>query len=348
VLHAVACGNGVFVAVGDNATILNSADGRVWTAGPQPQTVERFQGVTFGGGEFVAVSGTEFWSSTDGLNWTLRANFWDPYQLALYGVTYGANGFVVAGLAGGGAGAAWSPDGHTWEHHDITTYPWGGLLCVCYGNGHYVAAGGIMPMADNLGNGTLVRSETGRRWTQVESGTEGFIRGIAYGRNTFVAVGTTAKPFFINFALTSPDGSTWTRRPIDFIAQGVTYVNGAFIAVGYPGIISASVDGAGFEQIHQEPGNSSLNAVTFGAGRFVVVGAGGTILTADAQGPQFTAVSPAGLTVQSLVVADVEVSSDLRDWTLLSRINSGSTTLSLGGQTNSPSRQFFRARLISE
>src|SRR5690349_18933610 len=81
VLHAVACGNGVFVAVGDNATILNSADGRVWTAGPQPQTVERFQGVTFGGGEFVAVSGTEFWSSTDGLNWTLRANFWDPYQL---------------------------------------------------------------------------------------------------------------------------------------------------------------------------------------------------------------------------------------------------------------------------
>ena len=49
------------------------------------------------------------------------------------------------------------------------------------------------------------------------------LRGLAYGNGTFVAVGYSD-------TLTSPDGITWTPRPL--AALSVTYGNGIFAGVG--------------------------------------------------------------------------------------------------------------------
>lgn len=74
-LNAVAFGNGLFVAVGDNGTILTSPDGQVWT--PRASgTTDRLPAIAFGNGRFVATRANRSMpaiTSTDGLNWSTVA-----------------------------------------------------------------------------------------------------------------------------------------------------------------------------------------------------------------------------------------------------------------------------------
>ena len=53
-LHGVTYGNGIFIAVGGDGTILTSADGITWTSRTSG-TTSNFYGVTYGNGTFVAV-----------------------------------------------------------------------------------------------------------------------------------------------------------------------------------------------------------------------------------------------------------------------------------------------------
>ena len=78
-------GNGVFVMVGWNGTILASSDVLVWTRQPLASG-DAFLDVTFASGCFVAVGykGTIIWSA-DGLTWIeVQA----PTQRFLSSVTY--------------------------------------------------------------------------------------------------------------------------------------------------------------------------------------------------------------------------------------------------------------------
>ena len=69
-LSSVACGNGVFVAVGDSGWILRSLDGTTWTL-KNPGTVNDLYSVTFGNNLFVAVgAGGTVLVSSDGATWT--------------------------------------------------------------------------------------------------------------------------------------------------------------------------------------------------------------------------------------------------------------------------------------
>jgi hypothetical protein len=63
--------------------------------------------------------------------------------------------------------------------------------------------------------------------------------GIAYGNNTFVAVGRNEGAI-----LTSPDGGTWTVRPsgISNWLRGIVYGKTIFVAVGKAGTILTSQD----------------------------------------------------------------------------------------------------------
>jgi hypothetical protein len=69
-LIGVAYGNGLFVAVGDDGTILTSPDGVSWTQRTSG-TGNLLEGVTYGNGLFVAVGkdGTIL-TSPDGVSWT--------------------------------------------------------------------------------------------------------------------------------------------------------------------------------------------------------------------------------------------------------------------------------------
>ncbi len=66
-LNAVTYGNGIFVAVGDNGTILTSPDGVTWTQ-ESSGTTDRLNAVNHGNGIFVAGGdGGAILTSADGI-----------------------------------------------------------------------------------------------------------------------------------------------------------------------------------------------------------------------------------------------------------------------------------------
>ena len=102
-LESVTFGNGKFVAVGGSGRgpgiITLSTNGTTWTLVGQnvASTVTRLAHVTYAQGQFVAVSGTKVFTSTDGTAWQLRAT---TIQAGLQAVAFGANHFMTVG--GGG------------------------------------------------------------------------------------------------------------------------------------------------------------------------------------------------------------------------------------------------------
>ena len=266
ILNTVAYGNGTFVAVGKQGTILNSVDGITW--GPKTSgTSMDLEGVTYGNSTFVAVGdhGTIL-ISPDGGTWTPRT----PYSGTtenLSGIAYG-NGIFVA--VGDYRTVLTSPDGYTWTARTLASgtfsyFPY----AVYFGNGTFVSVDV---------SGDIFTSTNGLTWTERESPNFFSFFGVAYGNDTFVAVGQLGTVY------TSPDGTTWTERNSgtseDF--DGVAYGNNTFVAVGYSmnygGIIFTSPDGVVWTQRNSGT-NKILYGVTYGEGTFVAVG--GVILQSD-------------------------------------------------------------------
>jgi photosystem II stability/assembly factor-like uncharacterized protein len=264
ILNAVAYGNGTFVAVGDQGTILNSVDGITW--GPKTSGTSMYlNGVTYGNSTFVAVGdhGTIL-ISPDGGTWTPRTAYSGTTD-NLSGIAYG-NGIFVA--VGDWKTVLTSPDGYTWIARTLGTFslfPY----AVWFGNGTFVSVGV---------SGDIFTSTDGLTWTERESPHSYSLFGVAYGNDTFVAVG------HLGTVLTSPDGSTWTERNSGTSEEfyGVAFGNNTFVAVGYSivygDIIFTSPDGVVWTQ--RNSGTSRiLYGVTYGEGTFVAVG--GAILQSD-------------------------------------------------------------------
>ncbi len=281
-LAGVACGNGTFVSVGWNGTILTSPGrgsqrGLVWTS-RSSGTSMFLSRVAYGKGTFVAIGLKVVLTSPDGVTWTNRTpSFHEHNGYSLLGVSYGNNTFVAVGTGGT---VLTSPDGVTWTVQIKGTglNPSGvvddDLGSVAYGNGTFVAVGI---------NGAIATSHDGVAWTFRLSGVQAVgLRSVAYGNHTFVAVGVDKgvhnNGYYGGVILISPDGVTWTKS-LDTANQfsAVTYNSGTFVAVGDKGTILTSPDGATWT-----PGNSgtdeSLFGIAYGNGIFVTVGTNSTIV----------------------------------------------------------------------
>ena len=129
-------------------------------------------------------------------------------------------------------------------------------------------------------------NDDGETWTARTSGTFEALYGISYGNGTFVAVGSDGT------ILTSDNnGVTWTARTSGTTESlnGISYGNGTFVAVGSDGTILTS-DNNGVTWTARSSGTTkSLNGISYGNGTFVAVGSDGTILTSDNNGVTWTA-----------------------------------------------------------
>jgi hypothetical protein len=264
-LSGVAYGNGTWVAVGytssaASSVVQTSTDGLTWTAQTGPSST-RLTSVVFGKGVFVAVgfavagAGAIF-TSTDGVSWTSRTS---PTTSDLVGVGFVNDTFIAFGSYGkvvtSSDGATWAAGtgvyADTFEHYSVV-----------YHAGTYIAVGQ---------SGDLMKSFDGSTWSYVPRlAPYAELHGVAYGASTFVAVGRINS----GYLYTSTDAATWSTATEFASCQfnGLAFVNGQFVAVGFHGGLFTSPDGTAWTQ--RSWGWGTFQSVAYGNGRYAAVAAG--------------------------------------------------------------------------
>lgn len=262
-LRAIATVNNAWIATGDNGTIITSLDGVNWSV--------RTSGVTQGlyavagtTGRYVAAGLTgALLTSPDAITWTRVT----PAGVTgdFYAAGYFNNLFVVAGATG----AIYSSvDGVAWS---VRTSPANGnwLRAVGYGGGRYVfmSDGDRVVVSTDLAvyaNVTMpAYSPTVPRWS------------IAYGAGQFVAVGNGGE------ISSSPDGSNWTARGSSgarWANNHAAFLNNQWIVSASVGGILTSPDGVRWTRSVSPIGNW-LRGAAYGAGRYVIAGDQGWIIS---------------------------------------------------------------------
>lgn len=281
-LNDIQYGNGVFVAVGDNGSILTSPSGGDWMA-VKSGVSDSLNGITFANGNFIVVGGSSgdhrrtILTSADGINWTIVES--GPGE-SLNALDYGNSTFVAVGDNGS---ILSSSNGTLWSETFIPAQQEGDyagfaifLYDITYASGVFVAVGSF---------GIIMTSPDGIVWTERHSlqSPDAFINAVTFANGTFVAVGTRVLVRFgSGIIFTSPDGITWTKAVAVNSASlfEITAGNGTFVAVGASGSILTSVDGKIWANSSSGT-DRNLYDVTYGNGTFVVAGEDGTILQSD-------------------------------------------------------------------
>lgn len=225
-LSSVAYGNGLFVAVGSNDTIITSSDGATWTQQVPPLYVSPLAvvyGTPGGSGLFVAV-GTDIatmqqdviLTSPDGITWTVSLA--QSGSGGLPAVAYGNNEFVAVGYGGqtftNGGGSFWSSG----------SVP-GGVNVNGVAYGTYNGSGVFVAVGDE---GSIFTSLDGINWNAVISPPtdENLVSIASDGNQTFVAMDDLGDVFC------STDGGTTWSSVSDFYYPGVvTFVDGEFVVM---------------------------------------------------------------------------------------------------------------------
>ncbi len=179
--------------------------------------------------------------------------------------------------------SAWCDALDNWSTNQVGTNAFR-LLNVVYGNGRFVAAGGM------LDGGALLSSENGVDWTVRANGgascCPGLTYGLTFGGGKFVGVG-----HFGNIARSS-DGIRWSYSSVDSVAlHAVAYGLGRFVAVGGSGFIGTSNIFTSADAITWVPRQSDPVSQTFlsdvifanltNSLRFVAIGGGSVFISSN-------------------------------------------------------------------
>ena len=174
-LNAVAWGDGIFVAVGENGHILTSPDGGDWKKIAGKAKLPTLTSVVWTGEAFVASGGggnTIWWTSpTEWSVGTVGA------EVDIYGLATGPSGVIAVGAGGA---VFLSADGVAWESIDTGIAET--LRQATWGEGKYVAVGE---------EGAIWTSPEARIWTRAETPLEIPIifLAVAYNEGLFFASG---------------------------------------------------------------------------------------------------------------------------------------------------------------
>jgi photosystem II stability/assembly factor-like uncharacterized protein len=138
------------------------------------------------------------------------------------------------------------------------------LYSVAFGNGRFVAVGGIYGF-----RGVFLISTDGVSWSKRETDTSFFANKIIFGNEKFVAMDAVGK------FLISSDGENWIQRIIEvpnhLHLNQLCFGDSLFVAVGDSGFVFTSGDG---ETWHEQKRLSSrpLLDIAYGNNKFVAVG----------------------------------------------------------------------------
>ncbi|RTL01630.1 MAG: hypothetical protein EKK57_04200 [Proteobacteria bacterium] len=134
-----------------------------------------------------------------------------------------------------------------------------------------------------VGNHGMIQtsSDNGIQWHTQISNTSNNLNGVAYGNKQFIAVGN-------NTILSSADGTTWNviNQTLNTNLAGIIYSQGKFIAVGNDktsgnGVILSSLDGSTWKIDYSAADIGALKSVTYGNGKFIVVGISSLLTSID-------------------------------------------------------------------
>lgn len=255
-------GNGAFVVVGDNGTIITSGDGVFWSARTSG-TSSKLLDVTYGNGIYVVLgSGGRMLTSSDGTIWESAA----ALQVPLNAITYANNKFIAVG---DGGAIFTSDDGKAWISRNSETNS--NLSAITYGNGIFVAVGN---------SGTVVISSDGSEWSASKLTLSNDLTQAVFGNDIFIALDGGS-------IFTSNDGFTWTSNDVDFVLRKISFANHTFIAFGSgPNVntgaarsfVYKSADGTNWNGTYygstpiMPPGQRTLEGIAYGNNMFVATG----------------------------------------------------------------------------
>jgi hypothetical protein len=351
---------GLYLTVGDRATIMSSLDGIDWVQELAPDSASGSILLGVGGSTNLAVAvgsgGTIIISpddrqdvvttNPDGTKTTNQVStlgiIWSgieprPTASDLQGVTTFGNQFVVSGAAGT---ILTSPDARNWTRRTTPTS--------LFLSSVESFPGGLVAVGDD---GIILTSSDGIVWTARPSGTTNWIYRVRYLGGRLIAVGQNGTLF------TSANGINWSSQNSSTTRwlNDVQFIDNTYIIVGTHGTVLASSDAVNWMSIGTISEKSLYGAAQDNAGQLITVGIEGVILRSQVI-PQTTPVTfldfPRNATQNRFVFSGqpgqrftLDRSTDLKAWTVGPELeiidNSGLLPHDDNG-INAPSLQFFR------
>jgi len=266
-LMSIAWSGNRFVAVGSAGKIFSSNDGTTWNDHSLP-TPLGWSKVIWADNQFVAFG----WRGTihvslDGTTWTERRI--NAPEIA--DVIRSGSSYVAVGEFGN---IATSTDGVDWVARTIVP----SLGAVVATNNGFLAVGGY---------GNVASSTDGKVWSRVPTNiVDHHLYDVVWSGSQFVGVGVFIWlngdiPIAQSVIVTSPDGSTWTRRKEGNVGQfsAVAWSGNAYVASGDDGVFT-SPDGIAWTlgASATQVGNSFTRIIWTGS-QFVAVGGSSSIYT---------------------------------------------------------------------
>jgi hypothetical protein len=282
---------------GSTGALWSSPDAKTWTRMTIFAPFTNFKSLPFErviwvNGQYVALSASVSWASTDSVNWT-RTGFIGGHWPSL---AYGAGKFV--GTSSSSLYLQASSDLVTWSDVLFSpatdTFPFrivlfnNGFKATTTGGGRYLSDDGVTWTPASPPNGGLagLMDVVAGDETYVGVGTKGLIGASAdfstwtasspAGATAYVMTAFGADKFLLSDGktlATSMDGATWTTVANTRTYSHLKFLNDAFYAFGNGTTVEQSKDGTTWSNASSGIATSPAD-IAFGAGKFVLLDSG--------------------------------------------------------------------------